>query len=1015
MANISWINTSGGTWTLGSNWSGGNVPGPSDNVTIAVAPGDGLSGYTIALNTDTVVKSLALDQAAATLEVGASLDTHVKLEAGTLALDYGTLSGVVADSGGVLQLGISDNYSAPDGSLQNVTWQGDLQPILAAENYPGSLSVIGSLKLTGADGNGPGTLTLNQSDFGVNFVDTQTLNNATVYLGAPDYGNGTFLSNTTDGSAAAELTLGTHLLLDIVGQADIFEEGYGEISNEGTISTVGTASASISDEGESGTFANAGTMVINADGYISLEMTTVDNSGSIDVAAGGTLDLPFYDGMTSFQNSGTLLSNGIVRLDGTLTTAQVQALDITWGAAGTLAVSSYSTLVNTGSLIVLGSGGIAPALALSGTVQGGTITENGGALVAEFGTLSGVALNGNLSIAGSDTSLTVTNGLQLQPNATLSVTGDGSGLYFNSSQSLDQVSIELGSSGGATLGANYGVTLTLGSSVVVDVTGGYANLGGYDEGTLINDGSVDVSGQALLSLGTESADFDNQGVVSVSAGGTLYLDSGFSDTGSVSLQSSTLLLGGVNASVLSSISLTNSSVAIVGYLNATGTTLDVGTGSPLGNVTIGLSNPNDGTEGAGISGGTVHDSGGGLQIVGTVSLSDVTYQGVLTIAAPYATVGVSDLTLENEAGTGPGTLSLSGAQSVLVMDTGTILGSGTIDIGSSIIKQGGVTLDVPRIESEQGLGSPPSLGANIVVDQTAKYAGLGAGYIDTSFSSSATIDAAFKGGKMVLDGGFFTNAGTVTVGAGETVTSAAGVLINTGSVTVASGGTLTLNFLKYYQQLPYEGTSFQNEGQIVLGGGTIFEQGGNGVPPVPVANAAGGSINGAGIFGAELVNDGTVTAAGGELTLSKAITGAGVLAVSAAATLSLLSSVSSGQVAQFGGADGVLGLSGRAFLGEIGGFAAGDTIDLLKLAAKSAKFVGDSIVVTLSHGGTIALATTQELTGSLTVTGDGHGGSLIGFADTSLSPAVVPDIQPQWMEPQWQSVIWDAIVHHGGF
>jgi hypothetical protein len=213
------------------------------------------------------------------------------------------------------------------------------------------------------------------------------------------------------------------------------------------------------------------------------------------------------------------------------------------------------------------------------------------------------------------------------------------------------------------------------------------------------------------------------------------------------------------------------------------------------------------------------------------------------------------------------------------------------------------------------------------------------------------------------------------------------------------------------------GPSFENAGQITLAGGTIREEASRGVPPVPLLNDAAGGISGAGNVATQLSNYGTIAAVGGELTLSKAIGGeGGVLDVSADATLSLLSSVSAGQVAQFGGADGVLGLSGRLFLGEIGGFASGDTIDLFKLSAKSAKFVGSSIVVTLTHGGTIALATTQALTGSLTVTGDGHGGSLIGFADTSLHPALVPVVPPAWappqFQPQWQTFIWDAMLHH---
>jgi hypothetical protein len=363
---------------------------------------------------------------------------------------------------------------------------------------------------------------------------------------------------------------------------------------------------------------------------------------------------------------------------------------------------------------------------------------------------------------------------------------------------------------------------------------------------------------------------------------------------------------------------------------------------------------------------------------------------------------------------------------MLQIGDGETLDNATVDIGSAVRNYGKTNLSAPTIMGQvTGNSGEATLGAHLVVDQTAKYAAIGAsvinvgGYGINTIFADGTINAAFAGGQMTLDGGLFVNSGTIAIGA-EIVTSAAASFVDYGNVTVAAGGTLALNLLNYYQLPPDSGSSFENAGQITLSGGTISEESSRGVPPVPLLNDATGSISGAGTVTTELTNHGTITAVGGELTLSRAISGdGGALDVAAGATLSLLSSVSSGQVAQFGGAGGVLGLSGHVFLGEIGGFAVGDTIDLLKLTAKSAQFVGSSIVVTLSHGGTIALATTQELTGSLTVTGDGHGGSLIGFADTSLHPAVVPAIPAQWMppqlEPQWQSLIWDAMAHHGGF
>src|SRR5262245_23821112 len=37
LATVNWTSTTSGNWNLGSNWSAGNVPGPTDDVVIDVA------------------------------------------------------------------------------------------------------------------------------------------------------------------------------------------------------------------------------------------------------------------------------------------------------------------------------------------------------------------------------------------------------------------------------------------------------------------------------------------------------------------------------------------------------------------------------------------------------------------------------------------------------------------------------------------------------------------------------------------------------------------------------------------------------------------------------------------------------------------------------------------------------------------------------------------------------------------------------------------------------------------
>ncbi len=73
----------------------------------------------------------------------------------------------------------------------------------------------------------------------------------------------------------------------------------------------------------------------------------------------------------------------------------------------------------------------------------------------------------------------------------------------------------------------------------------------------------------------------------------------------------------------------------------------------------------------------------------------------------------------------------------------------------------------------------------------------------------------------------------------------------------------------------------------------------------------------------------------------------------------------------------MLALAPRNFLGTLSKLASRDKINLLSPAASAASLHGDSVVVTLSAGGTFTLATSSADTGTITVGSDGAGGSLL--------------------------------------
>jgi hypothetical protein len=433
---------------------------------------------------------------------------------------------------------------------------------------------------------------------------------------------------------------------------------------------------------------------------------------------------------------------------------------------------------------------------------------------------------------------------------------------------------------------------------------------------------------------------------------------------------------------------------VTGVLTETGSTLTVGTGTSLPAIKL------QGT----ILGGTIDDAGNGVQFDGFAALDGVTYNGTVDINRPLSTLVVFDgLTLGSTTGSQPGSMVLTGAGSVLAWASTQALDNATISIGNPGLTYEGHAVASPALAAyatfnyvTDSYGSAPvSLGAHLTIQQTGTYADIGGQYdyyggigpnsyyFDTSsgtVASAATIQAAFAGGRLSLEGASFSSTGTIAISNAATVTAAAAVTLNGGLISIGAGSALNLDLYNYFADSSLADQSFANAGSIALAGGSINELTDGGTfPAVALLNAAGASISGYGTIAAPVLNDGLIEASGGTLTLAQTASGIGTLAVGAGATLDL-GAVSNGETASFAGAAGVLGLAPPTFLGAIGGFASGEIIDLAGTSAKAASFSGTSLVVTLTTGGTIALTLTSALSGTLTVAAGTAGDSLIEFA-----------------------------------
>jgi hypothetical protein len=1021
------------------------------------------------------------------LEIGGTLTNSGTLSIGTgSTLTALTLTESGEISGGTIKDGGGGLIGA-GGTLSAVDYHGTIS--LGAENA--YLDFTGGLTMAGSSGTGTGTILADGIGSHILIIGSQTFNDTAIDIGVPgntDYTN--VITFTDPSSTASTLTLAaTSSLADvatteIVGSYAYSGTGYGptgdtlvndgsitETTSLGHLSTyylnlINAASISIQngsafDFGD-GTLTNQGTLLISGTGvsnggtydaelaFDSGYSNDFINTALVTIGTGGVLDLD-SNGLV-WSNTGSIkVAGGQLDLGGTITTGQFGS--ITVSAGGDVAIDGDGYLENTGYTLTVGGKSALGTIQLTGNIDGGTIDDTGGGIVfgsgynstaeAYGGSLENVRYIGVLDLSSTSETASIIGSLHIlsstgASHGTISLTGEDAELDFTTTSTLTSTSITIGNSiDPPTL---TGTNLFLASSDIIEQEGAYAAIGSFDgsiASTITNAGSI-AAAQAGSILGL-FGDLANSGDIAVSNGETLYLDtSTLTNTGSISVTNGLLEIGDVTSNQLTEVKLVNSQLAVIGVVTNTGSTLTVGTGTDLPYIEL------DGE----IVGGTIKDAGGGVGIFGYAVMDGVTYEGTLELNIPLGQLTILDgLTATGSSGSGNGSIALTGAGAQLVWDSTQTLNNATISIGNPGVSYEATGISAPSILSgyaedektatssiDDSYYSTVLLGSKLTINQTGTYANIGGveegeGYVIPGLggvTSAATINVGFAGGEFSFESAEFINTGTIAISSTDTLIEGAGTFTNAGVITIGAGSTLSLNTYNYFADVILTPYALTNTGTISLAGGTFTEPTENGsFPNVPLLNSA--TISGFGTIQSEITNDGTITAAGGTLSLGESVTGTGALAVDAGATLSL-AGVSTGETATFSGTGGILGLAPATFLGEIGGFASGDTIDLASTTATAASFSGTSLVVTLSTGSTIKLTTTTALTGSLKTTAGTHGDTLITFAGSGshepglpspIAPPLVPYADPEQatvvaapslFQPQTAVEIWSS--HH---
>jgi autotransporter passenger strand-loop-strand repeat protein len=479
-----------------------------------------------------------------------------------------------------------------------------------------------------------------------------------------------------------------------------------------------------------------------------------------------------------------------------------------------------------------------------------------------------------------------------------------------------------------------------------------------DEMMLVGSGST-VSAAVLQ---TSSVDLTGSGTAVTNPGGSQWVYKGGSITG----QGVTQPLTGGAALVTSGGNLDATTVDLGGGVmvlsggTANGTVLSGGFvtvmsgGATSGTVTSG---GNENIYNGGTASGTAINSGGGQEVYsgGVANLSTVGGYGVQEVwsggTANSAAIEGGGTQIVHAGGGSFASSNVDGTAQIYGFElSGTVMTEGVMTVmsggnaESTFLTSGGI-----QVISAGGVGT----GVNLEVLGT-----------QTVMSGGVAYNTYLTGGVLnIQSGGIATipvlSAGEILVSAGGVVSGASA---SAGTIEVLSGGTANGSVLTGGQQILMSG-GIANGTHILSGGSEVV--------------VSGKSVN-------------PIIYAGGSETV---YTGAEVdnVVINGAGTLSLESgAIVVGDVV-FGPAGGRLQLLGTSLAAiKVDGLAVGDSIDFNNLSGTVASYSNGELLVYSNGPGTaafgIALGTAPD--GTLVVTNDGHGGSLVSVTAFTVAGAV---------------------------
>jgi fibronectin-binding autotransporter adhesin len=806
LGSVEWIHTTGGLWSVGSNWNSGTVPTATDDAIIPAQNIPGGSGfYDVTIETSAVARNLTLN---ANDTTGAQVTNDSTLTIGEVLsiFNNGVLDNSISATVSVGQkIELLDQSSLQNSGLITLGQGGDFEGSSNVTNS-GTIEIAGGTLRVQVDVTNFGgvinidngaTLALSGAT-----IDGGTINDGTViHTSSPVFGNIDVTGSSTISSAnlnGGGVTVASGITLtldnDTVNGTTFTDIGATIQIDDGTVLTLAgaTVNGGIIDDGTaSGTNCLFGSIDVTGPSMIS---DAILNNGGLTVASGVVLTLD--DDTVNGTDFNDIASGATIQIDDgtvlTLAGATVNGGIINDGtASGTN--SLFGNVDVTGSSIIssafLNHGGVTVAdgvtLTLSNdTVTGTTFNDIASAVTQSEGAnelaLNSAAIAGTIDIGGAvifQNDVLVTNGaMSISKGATLDIENPVTGI-------------------GATFDD---VDVTNSGTIQVDSAGP-----GTTVITLVLDGGTTVTGGTLL----VHVDFPINGIegaVEIGAGGAAFADVTVENNNIVAIDDGVTLL------LDDSTVVRNGNLAI-GALSV----LDVEQGPS-----------SEGTPDATLDGVTV-TNGGNIEI-GTAGTGDpilVLENGTL-ISDGALTIG-SVGTLE----VGAGSATLSGviafnANTIEVLEGGIL----NLDLGTTLVNFGAVT----------------------TVDDSGTLNLNSATFAGGTLNGAGTIETV--GGVSIFEDITIANMTTVIVADG-TILDLNGEIANSGMIALNSSG---------------DATHLEISGNVLLGGSgqvalsdcvnnAIVSDG----SPATLTNSD--TIAGAGTIGDSdltLVNDGTVLSTG---------------------------------------------------------------------------------------------------------------------------------------------------------